>query len=88
MAAQGDWVYERVASGAEANGETCIFCGKRIVDEMRPGQWVRKAEEDHADADYVTASGYAHRECTEKHLAEQRRDPFAIPPPPDIPRRT
>jgi hypothetical protein len=82
-----DWAYERVASGGEANGQTCVFCGQRIVNETQPGYWVRKAAEDNQDADFVTAEGYAHRECTEKQLAEQRRDPFAIPPPPPMPPR-
>jgi hypothetical protein len=84
--AEHDWVYERVASGAEANGQICIFCHMRIVNETRPGQWVRKAAEDREDAEYITEVGYAHHECTQKRLAEMHRDPFAIPPPPEIPR--
>jgi hypothetical protein len=84
MAIESVWVYERVASGGEANGEVCIFCKQRIVDEAHPGYWVRKAVEDRPDADYVTETGFAHRECTHKRLAELRRNPYSIPPPPDI----
>ncbi len=87
MAVEPRWVYERVASGADANGQTCIFCKQRIVNESQPGMWVCKAVEDKADADYVTESGYAHRECTDKRLAEQRRSRFDIPEPPAMPGR-
>jgi hypothetical protein len=85
MAGTGHWVYERVASGAEANGETCIFCHQLIRDETQAGYWACHHGEDHPEADVPVEYGYAHWECTQKRLAEQRRDPLSIPEPPDVP---
>lgn len=87
MAVERQWVYERVASGGDANGVTCIFCKQPILNETQAGHWVLKAVEDDPDADYVVEDGYAHWTCTQQQLAEKRKDPLAIPPPPDIPRR-
>jgi hypothetical protein len=87
MAVEQRWIYERVASGADANGETCVFCKQPIVNETQAGHWVLKAVEDNPDADYVVEDGYAHWRCTQQRLAEGRRDPFAAPEPPEFPRR-
>jgi len=82
--AEQRWVYERVASPGDADGETCIFCNQRIVRESQPGFWVRKAVEDDPDADFPTEDGYAHHACTQARLAEGRKSSFELPPVPDI----
>ena len=79
------WTYERVASGGEANGEICIFCKQRLVNETQPGQWVLKAVEDNQDADFVTETGYAHRTCSDERVEASHRGRFAAPPIPDLP---
>lgn len=87
MAIERKWVYERVASGAEADGRTCIFCKQLIRDESQPGQWLLKAEEDDPDTDYVVEDGYSHYDCTQKELAKSRQSRFTLPEVPDVPRR-
>jgi hypothetical protein len=82
MAVEHQWTYERVASPGDADGRTCIFCGKQIVDESQPGYWVEKVVEDNQDADFVRQDGYAHHECTQTKLSESRRSRFTLP---DVP---
>jgi hypothetical protein len=81
--AEQQWVYARVASPGEADGEICIFCKQRMVQESQPGFWVLKAAEDVADADFPTADGYAHHACTQQRLAAGRKGSLELPPVPD-----
>lgn len=85
--AELDWTYERTTTGGEADGETCIFCGKRIVDESQPGQWVKKAEEDDPDTDYVLDRGFSHYECTQNEQKNRRKSSLTLPEVPDLPKR-
>lgn len=87
MAVQKVWSYAGTASGADADGRKCIFCGKTIVDESQPGHWEIKAEEDDPDVDYVIEHGYSHYECTQAELARRNRPRFQLPEVPDLPRR-
>jgi hypothetical protein len=87
MADQANWTYERVAVSGEADGRTCIFCGKQISGESQPGHWVKKAQEDNQDADFVTEDGYAHHACTQERLAQSRKSRFALPEVPKGPGR-
>jgi hypothetical protein len=85
MAVERQWSYDRIASQGEADGRTCIFCGRPIAGESQPGHWVNKAVEDNPDADFVVEDGYAHYDCTQQRLAEQRRSRFALPDVPEGP---
>ena len=87
MAAEQRWFYDRIASGGEADGEVCIFCKQRIIDESQPAHWVLKAVEDNQDSDFVVEDGYAHHACTQQKLAGERKSSFELPPVPDIPKR-
>lgn len=87
MSVDHKWVYERPAGPGEGDGRPCIFCGRSMVDESRPAHWVRKAEEDKQDADFVVEDGYAHQACHEAKLAEQRKGRFTLPEVPDGPRQ-
>ena len=83
-----DWTYERTTSGGEADGNNCIFCGKRINDESQPALWVKKAEEDDQDTDYVLDRGYSHYECAQEEQKKRRRSSLTLPEVPDIPKRS
>jgi len=82
MSVEHRWSYDRIASPGEAEGSTCIFCGKRIVNESQPGHWVNKAEEDNQDADFASQDGYAHHSCTQEKLGAARKSRFTLP---DVP---
>ncbi|MFN3653214.1 MAG: hypothetical protein ACK47B_26835 [Armatimonadota bacterium] len=86
--ADRNWVYDGPASTGDADGQTCIFCGKLICDESQPGRWVVKAEEDYHDADFPTDLGYSHHACTQERQASGRQSRFTLPDVPDIPRRS
>ena len=87
MAVEHVWCYDRVASGGEADGSTCIFCKQRIVGESQPAHWVQKAIEDNQDADFVVADGYAHHACTRERQAQERKSRFELPEVPQAPKR-
>lgn len=87
MADKLNWTYEGPASPGDADGETCIFCGKEIVDEAQPGCWVVKPEEDYADSDFPTEVGYSHHACTQSHTASLHKSRFEIPDVPGLPKR-
>ncbi len=87
MANERKWTYEGPASPRDANGQTCIFCGKALVDEAQPARWVVKVDEDYADADFPTEVGYSHHACAQAHGAEQRKSRFSLPEVPDLPKR-
>ena len=88
MAAEQRWSYDRIAASGEADGRTCIFCGKRIVDESQPGLWVKKAEEDNQDTDYVLDRGYSHYQCAQEEQKKRRRSSLTLSEVPDIPKRS
>lgn len=88
MAVERQWSYDRIASPGEADGQTCVFCKKPIVDESQPGHWVFKAVEDNPDADFATEDGYSHHACTQQRLNESRRSRFTLPDVPKGPRET
>ena len=79
MSVERKWVYDRPGNPGEADGRKCIFCGKEIASEQRPAYWTLKAEEDNQDADFVLEDGYAHRECHEAKLAQERKGRFTLP---------
>jgi hypothetical protein len=79
MSVEHKWFYDRVVSGAEADGRTCIFCKQRIAGESQAGHWILKAVEDKADADFPIEDGYAHHDCTQNELAKERKSRFTLP---------
>jgi hypothetical protein len=85
MAVEREWTCDRIASPSEANGEVCIFCKQRIVDESQPGHWVFKAVEDNPDADFAVEDGYSHYACTQERLARSRKSRFSLPEVPKGP---
>ena len=86
MAVEQKWVYERVASGGDADGRRCVFCGQVIIQESQPVYWVKKADEDNQDADFILEEGYAHHACGQKQQQSERRGSLTLPEVPDLPR--
>jgi len=85
MSEQSQWKYKQTAPAGDANGQTCIFCGQRIISESQPGHWVVEADEDDPDTQFVTGEGYSHYTCTQEQFLKSRRRRFELPEVPGGP---